>query len=110
VFLDANEEGEKEISPERKLREVLLRFCAATQPIAGIFTIASMSIVFIGGNGESFFVFDSVSSSSSDSSTPSCYLHTLTLCTSMCHCVAVSCCHAAFSYVTRSRCSRALWL
>jgi hypothetical protein len=62
VFLDANEKREKEISPERKLREVLLRFCVSKEPMAGIFTIASMSFAIIGGNGESFFLFDSVSS------------------------------------------------
>jgi hypothetical protein len=33
----------------------------AAEPIAGIFTIASMSFAIIGGNKESFLVFDSVS-------------------------------------------------
>ena len=59
VFLDATEKREREISPERKLRNVLLRFVASRQPLAGIFTIASMSFAIIGGNSESFLLFDS---------------------------------------------------
>ena len=45
---------------ERKLRNVLLRFAAASKPMAGIFTIESMSFAII-GNGGSFLIFDSVS-------------------------------------------------